>query len=111
VRHMHQHRATSPWPRGNHQLKALHRQHKYTWEQIGKRMHLSTSTVKMQGKRLGLDNSDITNATRTEALQRPAPPALPMTALRDNKGMLPRGIPTLPPLPSLLMPMPQVMQW
>jgi hypothetical protein len=104
-------RTHSPWPRGNHQLKALHRQHRYTWEEIGKRMHLSTATVKMQGKRLGLDNSDIVNPTQTAAQQRPAPRALPLAALRDNRGMLPRGIPTLPPLPSLLMPMPQVMQW
>jgi hypothetical protein len=70
------------------------------WGEIADRMHLPTASVRSRGKRIGLDNSRMTSCNRLP---------IQKAAQREYKGqVVATNQSTLPPLPSLQMPMPEI---
>jgi len=70
----------------------------FTWKQIGSQFGLTERQVKERASRLGI------RATKVSFR-----PTQPKVAQRILAQPIPRGVATLPPLPSLLMPLPKIM--
>jgi hypothetical protein len=92
--------SNQPWPERDDELRFWHSQGNLTWSGIAEVMHLNAESVKKHGHRLGLDNTAVKGLVSRYR-------NWPMADYRDGRGNLLPGTPTLPPLPSLMMPMPE----
>jgi hypothetical protein len=105
----------SPWPDRDDDLRREHAKGG-TWGDIARRLGggISTYAAKKRGAMIGLSNVHMASVAppprrghqMPEEVALQGAPELP--TLRGRGGVLQRGVSTLPPLPSLQMPMPKI---
>jgi hypothetical protein len=98
----------SPWPERDAELRR-HQSQGLPWEVIAQRMHLSRFSVKARAHRLGLNNSKLATLSNERRRRHPPRTTLPRPKpVKEYKGQVIAPKTTLPPLPSLQMPMPEI---